>query len=607
MAEEPTNNSEGRIMTMARAAAFADSGTLMAALREPAVLSAHGRTMARVLRECRLRDDEAVGVEAEEEVDPRALCMAYLVVFHPPPEHSAVIILAGEGTNNANHNTNNNNERLQTVQVLGREVLERFEALSEHLRLMDVTSLPEVLTRGFIGLFAEYKAALMAWQSPQLDRLRRRLRHALLALYRAQACVAPDAPEALLEEMTLQIERLRAKALGLPGGAAQLEAIDGERGAMEATADNNNNTTSWGDPALAPTEWVVLRLLLGETAAIVDLEQDPRVVRLRAGMMACASLVEALQTGLVRLVNTAAAGLGDHADDATLARIAELFSSRSSSSAGDVELLRCVNDECLTPLEAHFQAAQTPTAEAPVTLTATCERLIRLQVACANRRLAATAPILQRHGVAYLRGQMEDRLAALGGNSNNDGLPRTRAWLAQHAPTTSATSTIDTTVLLGFVSTLVLPLAEMPETLMCVEYEGGWIPRWRAELTFLVSVGSILVLLLSGGSDAAQVPEPAATAVWRWAVGSAEETEEALLAQVLMATPAPDALLLRRALMFLRARVIVGPQQQQSNDADELPTPLAPRLRALADEVRRVALIHADAHGALYARLGLGI
>ena len=607
-------------MTMARAAAFPDSPTLMEALRDPVVLEAHKQTMVRLLRECRLREREAsqeaieaevgeeAGEEAREEVmrefNPRVLCMAYLVVFHPPSEFATVLFEREPGSQ----------ERLEAVQVLGREVLERYEALTAHLaaRNDDVTSLPEDLTRGFVGLVAEYKAALLAWQAPQLLRLQRRLRIALLGLYRARACVAPDAPEALLQEMTVQIERLRTRALVLPGGAERLEAIDAELGVMEAegalnqsSSDNtNDDMATWGHPALAPTRVGVLRLVLGETVTVEDLERDPRVQKVRAAMRAAPSLVEALRAGLVRLVH---ATLDD--DPAPLARIAEIFSSFNDNDDNAdlllLLLLRRVNDECLAPLEERFRAHAVAVVVADPNnnnvaeeggLEATCERLIRLQVACANRRLAATAPILRRHGVAYLRGQMEDSLllAAAGG----EALPRTRAWLLEHE---ADTTTVSDAVLAGFVAALALPLAEIPETLMAVEYEGGWLPRWRAELEFLVPVGaSLALLLMSGGA----VPE----ALGRWAAAEASDDDDEEVRRLVLATPPPEptqALFRRHALLFVRARVL--DPQRMGEGTERVPTPLAPRLRALADEVRRVALVHADAHGGLYARLCLGI
>ena len=88
--------------------------------------------------------------------------------------------------------------------------------------------IPASETEQFPKLMVEYFDLFATWQrhSPAQDRQLRRVEHALAALCQARAHLPPNAEQRVVEEIELQISRLRAVLVRLGGGGSRAEAME---------------------------------------------------------------------------------------------------------------------------------------------------------------------------------------------------------------------------------------------------------------------------------------------------------------------------------------------------------------------------------------------
>ena len=112
-------------------------------------------------------------------------------------------------------------------------VLESFQSIIDAVHnspTRDFQSVPSALTRDFTGLLFEFLDRFKAWKIPDEKRLTCRIKHALIALYRAEGHLPEGEPldSPIRIEITTQIERLRTK-LGKISGPEALEQFDRER------------------------------------------------------------------------------------------------------------------------------------------------------------------------------------------------------------------------------------------------------------------------------------------------------------------------------------------------------------------------------------------
>jgi hypothetical protein len=189
---------------------------LVVHLRAPHIIDITRRFLQRVHLMCTFLHGSPPAQVAPETVNARVFLAGYMIAFRPSHVFEAMTPLA---------------QSLFEVTV---PLVTNLEAIARSIVASgSFQSVDRALTEGFTALLFNYLRCFRAWKVPDEARLTCRIRHALIALYQAEAHLpADEAPDSRLRtEFTAQITRLRLKLRQI-GGAEALERFDAERGTI---------------------------------------------------------------------------------------------------------------------------------------------------------------------------------------------------------------------------------------------------------------------------------------------------------------------------------------------------------------------------------------
>ena len=336
------------------------------------------------------------------------------------------------------------------------------------------------LTAGFSAMLFTYLRCFRAWKVPDEARLTCRIRHALIALYEAQAHLpADEAPDSRLStELRTQIARLRSKLRQIAGAEA-LARFDAEHGT--GTAAQLDTTLGGGgrggllNTAFATrmtNEQLAHELLLdptfqltgedGEAAAIVP---HPIYSRIRASFHQAFwdSLADDLRLAVpcfvrvARVLAEARDGIAELAGQREADAIREIVDTdfiQDQAARGlydwatavrllesIVGVIRRVQAPCRDAdtsakwdaVRAGLEDPQLPQAEQPAAFCRGLEFLLKrvnvLRLDAANARLRLIAPVIRDHGIEYEQGKFSEKL-----NNGALRLVQTEVRLVCHVP-----------------------------------------------------------------------------------------------------------------------------------------------------------------------------
>ena len=350
-----------------------------------------------------------------------------------------------------------------------------------HAPTRSFATVPHATTEGFGACMVAYMACFKAWKVPDETKLATRIRHALIALYQAEALLPPDEPHdsALKREFVTQIERLRSKLQQLTGPDG-LRQFDIDRatpaGRVALTMSDPSTAASVGPYATTATTMVPDARTTNEQLAhelllnpLFQLEHSdahggrthPVMQRIHEGFHRAYwdSIADDLRlpTGecfirvlrVVRevrdgLVDLAAIGSRELASVQAAIDLPFLEQQMYHGAFGWDDRIALVGNvvAVLMRLQSPHRDAETRVAwqtmraamraaavDAEARVIALCnalqflmERVHSMRIDAANARLRLMVPVINDHGIEYERGKFQDKL--------NDGsltLDRTRA------------------------------------------------------------------------------------------------------------------------------------------------------------------------------------
>ena len=199
----------------------------MALLRERHILSATGDCVQEIMWACKSRHPGEVGADFNS--SSRVIVAAYMIACHQASVFESMEVL----------------ERALFEAAV--KMIRSFELIiSSVLNSGSFESVPEEVSARFRDELFAYFRCFTEWKVPDEARLLTRIRHALVAMYEAQAHLPEDEPEnsALSVEFRTQIDRLRQKLRQI-GGEAALTLFDEERQApMQRRGAQHNEFSS---------------------------------------------------------------------------------------------------------------------------------------------------------------------------------------------------------------------------------------------------------------------------------------------------------------------------------------------------------------------------
>lgn len=223
---------------------------LVVYLREPHVIDTTRKCLQRVHLLCTSRHGSPPAQGIPETVNVRVFLAGYMIAIRPTHVFEGMSPLA------------------QSLYEATVPLVNAFEAItlavvaSGSFQLVD-----PALTAGFPEMLFTYLTRFRAWKIPDEAILTCRIRHALIALYEAQAHLpADEAHDSRLNtELRTQIARLRSKLRQI-GGAEALERFDAERGTVTAAQlDNMGGSTVTAFASRMTNEQLAHELLLDPT------------------------------------------------------------------------------------------------------------------------------------------------------------------------------------------------------------------------------------------------------------------------------------------------------------------------------------------------------
>jgi hypothetical protein len=157
-------------------------------------------------------------------------------------------------------------EKLErAVSEAAKLVLSSFESIIHiTVQMGSLQAVDNGVLTGFSTLLCNYLSCFKAWKIPDEAKLIKRIKHALTALYQAEAALPVDEPDdsKLNIEFRTQIERLRGKMLSI-GGPAVLAEFDSTRPAIVAGIERGVGRVTW--PEKTTNEQLAHELLLDST------------------------------------------------------------------------------------------------------------------------------------------------------------------------------------------------------------------------------------------------------------------------------------------------------------------------------------------------------
>jgi len=344
-----------------------------------------------------------------------------------------------------------------------------FEKIYESFRERgSFAKVPHSLTKDFPTLLFEYLKKFKAWKVPDENKLKMRIKHALIALYQAEEHLPPDEPadSKLKKEFSTQIERLRSKLQQI-GGVDALDRFDAERAAGHVHTGNPGNPPGGSSayaalPGRLTNEQLAHELLLDPGFQLDESGgcsvENPVFHRIRESFHQAFwdSLVDDLKLEIpcyvrvLRVLCEISDGIKDLAGSresgclnevVDLAYIRQRVENRAYAWSDCQQLVASIvvvikrvqapkrDNETKDKWDAvRSRMRDAPAEERPRQLCKALEFLLdrvnAMRIDAANARLRLIAPVIKDHGIDYERGKFQDKLT--------DGtltLERTTAWI----------------------------------------------------------------------------------------------------------------------------------------------------------------------------------
>mmetsp|Transcript_4190 Transcript_4190/g.11969 ORF Transcript_4190/g.11969 Transcript_4190/m.11969 type:complete len:567 (-) Transcript_4190:25-1725(-) len=389
-------------------------------------------------------------------------------------------------------------------------MLASFEAICHAIQTCPTRcfrDVPSELTKEFPALLFDYLKRFKAWKVPDEEKLTRRIRHALIALYQAENQLPPDEPEdsRLKVEFCTQIERLRGKLVQIAGADA-LRRFDDERlqgRAGDAAAKSRPQaaaaaSSGGGSQSVLPgrmsNEQLAHELLLDPGFQLDGVGDNPVLARIRESFHRAFwdSLVDDLRLAtpcyarVIRVLGEIRDGLCEVVGPEEARHVGELV---------DLEFIRGQVDQGLYSWEScsrliaslvkvvqrtqsvrreeetagkwrEAEAAMAAAGSVEERARALCgglelvlERLNAMRIDAANARLRFISPIIMSHGIEYERRKFDDKV-----KDGSISVESTRAWIASTASDDCDLARIHINALLSLV-TAPSQANELPATL----------------------------------------------------------------------------------------------------------------------------------------------
>ena len=158
----------------------------------------------------------------------------------------------------------------KAVEEAAKLVLSNFESIIHFtLQRGSLHGIEHGVLAGFSVLLCNFLRCFKAWKVPDEEKLVKRIKHALIALYQAEAVLPVDQPvdSEISIEFRDQIERLRGKLISI-GGPEALAEFDRTRPATVAGIERGVGRVSW--PEKTTNEQLAHELLLDSTFQLGD-------------------------------------------------------------------------------------------------------------------------------------------------------------------------------------------------------------------------------------------------------------------------------------------------------------------------------------------------
>ena len=422
--------------------------SLVVKLREKPVIATTKALLQRVHLLCTFRHGSPRRALAPENVNVRVFLAAYMIAYRSTHVFESMGALE------------------HPLLEAATKLLACFESIVGVLRENDghFAKAPHALTSAFPTLLFEYLKCFKAWKVPDEAKLLCRIRHALIALYQAEAHLPADEPDdsRLKVEFRTQIERLRSKLQQIAGADA-LAQFDADRAANPPPPGGPppNGGAYATLPGRMTNEQLAHELLLDPTFQLDESGgcsvENPVFHRIRASFHQAFwdSLADDLRLAtpcyvrVLRVLAELRDGLNDLGAAPMDQGVIDLDWIRQQAEAGAYDWGRC--RALVAAIVGVVQRMQSPrrdeetagrwaaldgrmAAAAPVehpavfcaALEFLLDRVNAMRIDAANARLRLISPVIRDHGIDYERGKFQDKL--------NDGtltLERTTAWITE--------------------------------------------------------------------------------------------------------------------------------------------------------------------------------
>jgi hypothetical protein len=516
-------------------------------LRQENVVTAARSFVQRIHLLCVFRHGTVTAANIGKDVNVRVVLAAFMIVHHPT--HVFEI-----------RHTLENELIAAAIDMLSN--FEQIVAAVLHPDAKHSQSLPMELTANFQAVLYTYLAKFKAWKVPDEKKLFSRIRHALIALYKAQKILPPAEPvdSQLRAEFQTQIQRLRSKMVMVSGQAA-LDKFDDERTRWCDSGDDTSggNDDDAGDGRM-PANRITHELLLGRLSnhqiahellinPLFQLTEHGSIdnenvlfqrVREEFQSSFWDSIVDDIRLSppcyarVLRVLDEIRNGISDLSDPGyELARdVLDTAHIQARVEAGAFEWddskklvqdtfaiivsIQTPNrDEESKTLFKEFadalDAAATPQEKA-VSFAKGLEFLLKriniCRVDAANARLRLISPVVQDHGIEYEGGKFQRKL-----DNGEISLDNTKKWInAALKSTIDIASKIQdgvtgsivdahTTAITLLVDGSIIPdalEANLPETLM---FDGARIAKMRRDFRDIIKANIVLTIVTTEIKD----------------------------------------------------------------------------------------------------------
>lgn len=376
----------------------------------------------------RLRGSEQGG---QENVNTKFFLSAYMICFRP------------------NHVFEQNGELETNLKTSATAMLHNFEKIIDEIEKKGASD-SRVLCE-FSTLLFRYFYAFKQWKVTDEQKLVKRIKHVLMALYRAEHQVSPNEPEDshVRIDFHTQIQRLRSKLLQI-GGQEVLDKFDQERTSvtvlMEANSSSLYNTMNI--PSRMTNEQLAHELLLDFNFELDDMGSNGYICPLSLSIRDTFhtafwdSLVDDMKCSppcysrVLRVLNEIGGGMIGLSTPNITAMVIDIIDidhikaqlqsnvyDWASCTATITGIFRAAKHIQAPRRDVQFNtlqeevAAKMASATVDLQPTAFCFGLSKcldivniMRVDAANARLRLIAPVIQNHGIDYERSKFNEHI-----------------------------------------------------------------------------------------------------------------------------------------------------------------------------------------------------